>query len=66
LSAGQPVPQAAGPPKRYRVLEARRISFNGYMTQLDRGSVVDPSGYGGMPGIKRLLEQGVKLQPEWD
>jgi hypothetical protein len=48
---------------RYRILEAGRVSWDGQIFTLAKGSIIDSGGYGGEPGISRLRAQGVKLEP---
>lgn len=54
---------ATPPPVRYRVVEQRRISFLGAVTKLKVGAEISEDGYGGKPGIQKLIDQGVKLEP---
>jgi hypothetical protein len=60
-----PQPQAkhTGHTGRFRVTKGKNISWQGSITHLPTGSVVDFSGYGGAPGIARLIEQGIELEP---
>lgn len=57
------VAQAAKRAARFRVKVGRNISWCGSITHLAAGAVVDASGYGGEPGIRKLVEQGVELEP---
>jgi hypothetical protein len=45
----------------YLVIEAKIVSFNGHITYLPKGTIVNNSSYG--PGaIEKLLAAGVKLE----
>lgn len=45
----------------YRVAKTKAFSWAGNMTQLQAGAIVDPSSFGGAPGLDRLAAQGVEL-----
>lgn len=49
-------------PMRFRVVRAQMVSWCGAMTLLKAGDEIAAIDYGG-GGIKRLVEQGVKLEP---
>jgi hypothetical protein len=61
--AGQVDEQPPREPTKFRVGKDTRISWHGQMTFLRGGAVLDSSGYGGPPGVKRLRDQGVELIP---
>lgn len=64
-----PPPDVEGLPKsksgKYCVGEEKAISWYGQITFLGKGSIVDARSYGA-DGMKRLVEQGVKLEPVED
>lgn len=62
-----PVCEEASPapianPTKWVVLEDQRVSLFGQMTLLPAGTVVSAASYGPV-GIKRIMEQGVQLEP---
>ena len=64
---GAPVYEAAAPapianPTKWVVLEDQRVSLFGQVTLLPAGTVVSAASYGPV-GIKRIMEQGVQLEP---
>lgn len=58
----QPSAQVAAA-TRFRVKTTKMIVLRGGMTTLRAGKVIEAAGYGGAPGIARLVEQGVELEP---
>lgn len=64
---GAPAYEEAAPapianPTKWVVLEDQRVSLFGQMTLLPAGTVVSAASYGPV-GIKRIMEQGVQLEP---
>lgn len=62
-----PVYEEAAPapianPTKWVVLEDQRVSLFGQVTLLPAGTVVSAASYGPV-GIKRIMEQGVQLEP---
>jgi len=55
-------PAASAPATTYRVLEAIKVSVHGVLISLSVGAEIDAAGYGGAPGIEKLIAQGVKLE----
>lgn len=55
------VSPAKAPPK-FRVLANCTFSRNGHVTKLKAGSVISAQHYGGMPGIKKLMDGGLQLE----
>lgn len=49
-------------PTKWVVLEDQMVSLFGQMTLLPAGTVVSAASYGPV-GIKRIMEQGVQLEP---
>jgi hypothetical protein len=49
--------------RRFRVLRARTVSWNGHITTLQPGAILDSSAFGGQPGIEKLAQQGVEMVP---
>jgi hypothetical protein len=58
----KPTPAQAAATK-FRVRNDRMISWYGSITHLKAGAIIESSGYGGAPGIERLVSQGVELEP---
>lgn len=64
---GAPVYEEEAPtpianPTKWVVLEDQMVSLFGQMTLLPAGTVVSAASYGPV-GIKRIMEQGVQLEP---
>lgn len=62
-----PVVEEAAPapianPTKWVVLEDQMVSLFGQMTLLPAGTLVSAASYGPV-GIKRIMEQGVQLEP---
>ena len=51
------------PPKRVRfvTMNARKFSIQGQIVSLEKGTIIDPAGYGEV-GMSRIREAGVILQ----
>jgi hypothetical protein len=67
--AAEPVPKAADDAlmlaragMKYRVLEDKNASVNGQMTTLRAGKVLEARFYGGLIGLQRILDSGVKVE----
>lgn len=52
----------AMPPSKWLVLEDCRVSLFGQITTLPEGTIVSIGSYG-HEGVRRMLEQGVLLEP---
>ncbi len=48
--------------KKYRVVATTRFSSQGQLTTLHAGAILDAAGYGGEPGIARMIADGIKLE----
>lgn len=58
-AAVEPAPAA---PAKWVVLEDKVVSLFGQVTTLPAGTLVSAASYGPI-GLKRIMEQGVKLEP---
>lgn len=47
---------------KYRVKKPWRGSLRGNMTYFAEGRIINPRGYGGLPGIEGLKKAGVELE----
>lgn len=54
---------AAAPIRRFKVLKKITVSMHGSITVLNKGSIMSSQHYGGMPGIEKLIKDGVELEP---
>lgn len=55
-------PPPTPPLIQWMVKETKRISWNGCVTWLQEGAILDPRGYGGDSGLDKLRAQGVVLE----
>lgn len=46
----------------YEVEADKTVSIGGQMNRLKVGTRLDPAGYGGEPGIQKLIDVGLKLK----
>ncbi len=58
-----PAAPAAAPIRRFKVLKKITVSMHGSITVLNYGSIISSQHYGGMPGIEKLVKDGVELEP---
>lgn len=66
LVAPPPPPMKHRPHPRYLVLEPGRVSLDGQICSIAKGTVLDSAGYGGSEGIERLRKMGLKLEQVQD
>lgn len=62
VEAQEGAPVAAPVPTKWKVLEDKTVSLFGQVTLLPAGTVVSAASYGPI-GLRRIMEQGVALEP---
>lgn len=60
--AATPPKSEPNKPRLFRVKKDKTISWYGSITTMAQGSIVDSHSYGEI-GMKRILDQGVELEP---
>ncbi len=61
--AAKEAPAAPGArPSRFKVTERINVSMDGFVTTLNKGTIISSQHYGGMPGIEKLKREGVEME----